>query len=407
MACGLALFDDANPRCFSPPFHVRRASPPFCSTAHRKITLNHHARASVRTLGQLPSSGAMRAVYGRWRGGRISFLGRLVAQGILRRGVWDKAHGRENGVSRQPAPAFRCGGEPPRERRHHLQFALGVGRSSTFHYACEASEDAVSDIFISYKREDRNVASEINDLCKNTGLTTFYDTQVPVGDMWDLLIERELRAARSVLVLWSPRSIGSRWVRLEARHGLSRGILCPLVVEDCEIPLEFADIQAASWAELRANEARLAAFIQRIREIAKSEVPNETILPIAPILPNLVQNCETPLIRQTRAALAQCDYAISIATQSTSSDTLREFDAVLSKLKQAIGALEGCDTEEYEADEIMEAREAVWDAAKLFHDRQSYEGMRQAKFNLDQAAYVLSKLLSFEIGLLAASGEET
>ena len=69
MACGPALFDGANPRCFSPPFHVRRASPSSLFTELFRITLDHPASHRLNSGSDWPSSrsgeGSMRPVWDR------------------------------------------------------------------------------------------------------------------------------------------------------------------------------------------------------------------------------------------------------------------------------------------------------------------------------------------------------
>jgi hypothetical protein len=112
----------------------------------------------------------------------------------------------------------------------------------------------MSDVFISYKREDRAIAARLAKVFADAGLSVFFDASIPVGDMWDETIEAELNAARAVVVLWSAYSVESRWVRLEARRALERRTLLPALVQDCAIPLEFSDIQSADIRTLAIEE---------------------------------------------------------------------------------------------------------------------------------------------------------
>jgi hypothetical protein len=57
------------------------------------------------------------------------------------------------------------------------------------------------------------------------------------------MIERELKAARCVIVLWSQASVQSHWVLEEAREGLRRDILVPAKIENVQPPLPFGAIQ--------------------------------------------------------------------------------------------------------------------------------------------------------------------
>jgi formylglycine-generating enzyme required for sulfatase activity len=101
----------------------------------------------------------------------------------------------------------------------------------------------MADIFVSYKRENRAHAQRIADRLKAKGFSVWWDDDITPRDAWDATIEREIAAATGVLVLWSPASIESEWVRNEAHFGHQRGKLAPVIVERCEPPLAFRLVQ--------------------------------------------------------------------------------------------------------------------------------------------------------------------
>ena len=104
----------------------------------------------------------------------------------------------------------------------------------------------MSDIFISYARQDQPVAKELADAFANYGWSVFWDRQIPIGKTWDRVIESELIAARCVIVLWSHESVTHDWVRLEAEEGLKRRVLLPVTIEEgVDPPLRFRLVQAA------------------------------------------------------------------------------------------------------------------------------------------------------------------
>ena len=103
----------------------------------------------------------------------------------------------------------------------------------------------VSDIFISYASEDRKRVRPFARRLEDFGWSVFWDSKIATGDTWDEHIERELNSAKCVVVLWSRTSIKKRWVKIEARHAVSRGILLPARLDNIEPPLEFSDKQAA------------------------------------------------------------------------------------------------------------------------------------------------------------------
>lgn len=114
----------------------------------------------------------------------------------------------------------------------------------------------MADIFISYKREDRVVAASIAADLEAEGFTVFFDVRIRVGETWDEVIERELAEARCVVVLWSKISRDSPWVRKEARVAIGRRVLFPVYIEDCDLPLEFSDVQTARLVDRALGDRR-------------------------------------------------------------------------------------------------------------------------------------------------------
>jgi hypothetical protein len=104
----------------------------------------------------------------------------------------------------------------------------------------------MSDIFLSYTREDRETAKRIAEALERRGYSVWWDRIIPPGKMYDKFIEENLNAAKCVLVLWSRGSAISDWVNDEASEGLRRRILIPVLIEDTEIPLGFRRVQAAN-----------------------------------------------------------------------------------------------------------------------------------------------------------------
>ena len=95
------------------------------------------------------------------------------------------------------------------------------------------------DIFISYSRSDRAAARHFAKCFEEDGFTVWWDAALHSGESFDQVIERELRAAAAAIVLWSPRSVASRWVRAEATLADRQGKLIPVIIEQCERPIIF------------------------------------------------------------------------------------------------------------------------------------------------------------------------
>jgi hypothetical protein len=102
----------------------------------------------------------------------------------------------------------------------------------------------MADIFLSYKKTDRERVAPIVALLEANGWSVWWDTRIDTGEQWDEVIEREINAANCVVAAWSFESVASRWVRTEASEGLERGILVPVFIDPTKPPLEFKLVQS-------------------------------------------------------------------------------------------------------------------------------------------------------------------
>jgi hypothetical protein len=111
----------------------------------------------------------------------------------------------------------------------------------------------VADAFISYKREDNEIAGRVVTALRESGISVWWDDGITPRQAWDLEIEQAISEASTVVVLWSPRSVTSDWVRTEAHYGKDRGKLVPVVVEPCTIPIAFTLTQTVNLAGWQGN----------------------------------------------------------------------------------------------------------------------------------------------------------
>lgn len=97
----------------------------------------------------------------------------------------------------------------------------------------------MTDVFISYKREQRPHCARIAEKLRALGLDVWFDAKLESGTSFDSEIESKIRAAKAVLVLWSPEAAKSAWVRNEATIGLERGVLVSVEIVACNRPVQF------------------------------------------------------------------------------------------------------------------------------------------------------------------------
>jgi formylglycine-generating enzyme required for sulfatase activity len=115
----------------------------------------------------------------------------------------------------------------------------------------------MADVFLSYKRQDVDIARRIVDAMRNNGISVWWDDAITPRQAWDAEIEEAISAASTVVVLWSPRSVSSEWVRTEAHYGKDHNKLIPISVEPCNIPIAFALTQTVNLSGWNGDTAHL------------------------------------------------------------------------------------------------------------------------------------------------------
>ncbi len=110
----------------------------------------------------------------------------------------------------------------------------------------------MADVFVSYARNDRARVAPLVAAIEAKGWSVWWDPSIAAGQQFDDQIETELQAASAVVVVWTPTSVASRWVRGEARDAAERGILVPVRFEDARLPIDARAIQTTDldkWGE--------------------------------------------------------------------------------------------------------------------------------------------------------------
>ena len=139
--------------------------------------------------------------------------------------------------------------------------------------------NSTPDIFLSYNREDAATAKRYADAFAREGLSVWWDTALRSGEAYDEVTEAALRGAKAVVVLWSPRSVVSRWVRAEATIADRCKTLVPVTIEPCERPILFELTQTAElshWTGDAGDRAWLA-FLGDVRRFVGREVQAQAL----------------------------------------------------------------------------------------------------------------------------------
>ncbi len=144
---------------------------------------------------------------------------------------------------------------------------------------------AVADLFISYSKRDAFMAAHLAAHLESEGFSVWYDRELRATEHYRDEIVRELRAAKAVLVVWSPSSVESDWVRAEASVANSLGTLISLRTETIgypEIPLPFGEVHIVRAGDLedvvRAARAKVGQHAtlphawKRLKAATRSEI---------------------------------------------------------------------------------------------------------------------------------------
>jgi serine/threonine-protein kinase len=135
----------------------------------------------------------------------------------------------------------------------------------------------MTDLFVSYKAEDRARIAPLVRALEAEGLSVWWDQHIGAGSDWRSEIESRLEAARCVLVAWSERATGpeGRFVRDEAAAAQETGRYVPVTIDRVRPPLGFREVQAidlVGWKGQR-DDLRFQALLAAIRSKLSGEAP--------------------------------------------------------------------------------------------------------------------------------------
>lgn len=117
----------------------------------------------------------------------------------------------------------------------------------------------MSDIFISYKSEDRELIAPLAHALEQEGFSVWWDKKIAAGGSWRDTIATALDSAKVIVVAWSKRtedSADAAWVfnEVDEAQRLRKPII-PVQLEACVIPLGYRHLQAANLIGWRGDKS--------------------------------------------------------------------------------------------------------------------------------------------------------
>ena len=104
-------------------------------------------------------------------------------------------------------------------------------------------------VFLSYSREDAPAAKQLAECIGRAGHQVWWDRQIEGGSRFTAEIDRELKNADAVVVIWTKSSIESPWVQDEAAEGRDSGRLVPILLGADKPPLGFRQFQSIDFGD--------------------------------------------------------------------------------------------------------------------------------------------------------------
>jgi adenylate cyclase len=129
-------------------------------------------------------------------------------------------------------------------------------------------------IFLSYARDDVDAAKQLAGCISEAGHDVWWDRHLHGGSRFATEIDKALKDAEAVVVLWSPTSIDSAWVQDEAAEGRDSGRLVPVSLASAKPPLgfrQFQTIELGAWDGSRKPDA-LDDLLEAIARTCGSDV---------------------------------------------------------------------------------------------------------------------------------------
>jgi TolB-like protein/Tfp pilus assembly protein PilF len=150
--------------------------------------------------------------------------------------------------------------------------------------AGEKTETPPTTVFLSYARDDHAKAAAIVAALGARRFTVWWDGLIEGGNEFADKIEKALASADAVVVLWSPASIHSHWVRDEAATGRDRGRMVPVTIRGADPPLGFRQIQHIDLSAWRGRRGapEIDELADAILSVAGAPEPQHRKRPTPP-----------------------------------------------------------------------------------------------------------------------------
>ncbi len=133
-------------------------------------------------------------------------------------------------------------------------------------------------LFLSYAREDVDSAKSLAECLGSRGHEVWWDRHIQGGSRFASEIDRELKDADVIVVIWSEDSVDSAWVQDEAAEGRDSGRLVPVTLGESRPPLgfrQFHSVELGRWNGVGAPD-NLDGLLAAVDKIAAEGAQSRT-----------------------------------------------------------------------------------------------------------------------------------
>jgi hypothetical protein len=170
----------------------------------------------------------------------------------------------------------------------------------------------VTDVFISYKREERARVERLAQALSDLDLNVWFDIRLTAGKTWSAEIDHHAHKSWALIACWTEAAIASKYVRHEVDIGIAGGKLVPLFLSDCDLPADLSRIHALDFRNWNGDfdHPGFTALVDRLsgllptEDARKQEPPN-----LSDRAKAIAAGRKTDVVARTR------DYLIALARE--------------------------------------------------------------------------------------------
>jgi hypothetical protein len=120
-------------------------------------------------------------------------------------------------------------------------------------------------LFISYSNKNRPFVAGLVRELKKAGHEVWWDIQIPPGEEFPKIIEDAIKRCDYCIVVLSPQSVKSGWVRNEYMYAKGRKKkIIPIMIRKCELPVNMASMNYIDYRVKKKYPQSLEALLKAV-----------------------------------------------------------------------------------------------------------------------------------------------